>query len=160
MPSVDDRWFMGALRHSLRVCWRECKGVEPSFRQEAAGTTDLKSEEPTGTHPLPRRVCVSFVAGALVQETDGRFSKRRRSNYQNRWGVGWFCWSNPVVPAHMLHRGNERSSDFQEFQSVVRQLSAQRGLQAPGKFVHLSRSQPVPRVVIRRRHLTFDNLFG
>lgn len=33
--------------------WRECKGVEPSAHTEGRTPTDLKSAEPTGTHPLP-----------------------------------------------------------------------------------------------------------
>ena len=37
-----------------RACdWRECKGVEPSAHTEGRTPTDLKSAEPTGTHPLP-----------------------------------------------------------------------------------------------------------
>ena len=45
--------IQGVYQLPATESWREREGVEPTAPTEGPGPTDLKSEKPTGTHPLP-----------------------------------------------------------------------------------------------------------
>ena len=56
--------------------WREREGVEPTAPTEGPGPTDLKSAKPTGTHPLPYRLCCAYDSPRRPSDAPSGFGLR------------------------------------------------------------------------------------
>jgi len=67
--------------------WREREGVEPTIPTEGPGSTDLKSEKPTRTHPLPKSTSTCHLTNYATASSK-RLVKADFETAPTTWSTG------------------------------------------------------------------------